>query len=877
MSGSIFDVKTFGALGDGKTDDTAAFQRALDAIEALSPETDSHGRVISPAGAVLHIPFGKYLLNKTLHIRRQMIIQGVSGAGDQAGTRLVFAPDIDGIVIERQDIPTVNPFGFQLGDWTVIRDVAIWSDGQHIFSRQPNPAVNEDEPISASSAHINHQPLHGHGVVLMSRARLVNCNIEGFHYDGIYIDTVDLFKNANNFEIHNCRIKTNGRHGIFVCGGNNSNAGRIIGVDCSNNAAWGIYDRSFLGNTYVGCHSADNGHYATDVLCLLVDPNTPDITYAGTGDSGFYRATDGGRNWAAFNRGLSVGGFNAKVSALALDATGVLYMGTLDAGVLRRDPPVWMPTTADWTAINQGLSNLTVQALVIADKPTILYAGTRGGLFRSTDSGQNWNTPVLANQNVQALALGRGKPDTLYAGTPGGVFISTDGGQNWNAPGLTNQNVKALAFSPKTRKPIIYAGTTSGVFISTDGGKTWSLSLPNQRVAALVIDPQTSITIYAGTDAGIFKSLDSGETWTASSNGLATLDVRALGIDPQTPTTIYAGTHPKAGFDALKNLGGVYRSIDGGATWHGGFDNPRNPDPENASRTFYGGGYKTTQTLASNVMVGCYSEGDQGNGNELFSPTLVLGGKLGGGFNPITNAGIVNERGIINLPLLSSVVHKVRTIVRRANSILPRNSPDTYSILIDDEIILVNLANGFMVLVLQAAKAVSGQQFVIKRIDPELTDPANPPSSYTSLGVHIQVLGGGLIDTEPVVKLTQPNTGIALIANGDANNYQIISTIGKIRPERTPYSTDHRISISDYIVGVDTSTKALTMTLPNPLAIADGAVLIIKDEKNNASSHPITIKRNASEKINGVAMDLTINTNSGSVRLYTDRANWFTV
>ena len=35
MSGSVFDVKTFGAVGDGQADDTAAFLRALDAIEAL--------------------------------------------------------------------------------------------------------------------------------------------------------------------------------------------------------------------------------------------------------------------------------------------------------------------------------------------------------------------------------------------------------------------------------------------------------------------------------------------------------------------------------------------------------------------------------------------------------------------------------------------------------------------------------------------------------------------------------------------------------------------------------------------------------------------------------------------------------------------------
>jgi hypothetical protein len=47
-----------------------------------------------------------------------------------------------------------------------------------------------------------------------------------------------------------------------------------------------------------------------------------------------------------------------------------------------------------------------------------------------------------------------------------------------------------------------------------------------------------------------------GEDWTAAHTGLTDLDVRVLAIDPTTPTTLYAG-----------GLGGVYKSVDGGAHW----------------------------------------------------------------------------------------------------------------------------------------------------------------------------------------------------------------------------------------------------------------------------------------------------------------------
>ena len=152
---------------------------------------------------------------------------------------------------------------------------------------------------------------------------------------------------------------------------------------------------------------------------------------------------------------------------------------------------VWLacPDTAlaqvTWTQIT---GSVRIQALLIDPAtPTILYAGTDNGVFKSTDGGATWGAvnAGLANGFVRALALDHGNPTTLYAGTRDGVFKSTDAGMTWQAQsvGLTNRGVRSLAVDPAT-PTTLYAGTSGQaqfeppdvLFKSVDGGATWESS-----------------------------------------------------------------------------------------------------------------------------------------------------------------------------------------------------------------------------------------------------------------------------------------------------------------------------------------------------------------------------------------------------------------
>ena len=182
---------------------------------------------------------------------------------------------------------------------------------------------------------------------------------------------------------------------------------------------------------------------------------------------------------------------------------------------------------ANWAAINH-VTNLAVFALAIdPTNPSTLYAGTTGGVFKSTDMGVSRAAiNHVTNLAVFALAIDPTNPSTFYAGTTfGGVFKRTDMGASWAAinRGLTFHDVYALAVDP-TNTRILYAGThTGGMFKSTNMTARWTpinngLTFP--VILALALDPTNPSTLYAGTTGGVFKSTDRGANWSVINNGL---------------------------------------------------------------------------------------------------------------------------------------------------------------------------------------------------------------------------------------------------------------------------------------------------------------------------------------------------------------------
>jgi hypothetical protein len=106
-----------------------------------------------------------------------------------------------------------------------------------------------------------------------------------------------------------------------------------------------------------------------------------------------------------------------------------------------------------WTPIISPGGGGAFPLLFDPANPNIVYARGRGGMYKSTNGGNSWHAinTGLTNLVVQALVINPVNPTTLYVGTNGGgIFKSINSGGSWSAvnTGLINFTVWSMAIDP---------------------------------------------------------------------------------------------------------------------------------------------------------------------------------------------------------------------------------------------------------------------------------------------------------------------------------------------------------------------------------------------------------------------------------------------
>jgi hypothetical protein len=158
-------------------------------------------------------------------------------------------------------------------------------------------------------------------------------------------------------------------------------------------------------------------------------------------------------------------------------------------------------------------------------------------------------------------------------------------------------------------------------FTGLDAEGTWELRGPinvGGRVTDVIGDPANASKFYVGAaSGGVWKTLDGGATFTAIFDGQGSQSTGALAIDPSDSNVLYVGTgEANPGGGSVTYPGdGVWKTTNGGATWqHLGLDQTVTigrivVDPKTPSNVFVAA---TGNLFSRNVDRGVFRSQDGG-------------------------------------------------------------------------------------------------------------------------------------------------------------------------------------------------------------------------------------------------------------------------
>ncbi len=239
--------------------------------------------------------------------------------------------------------------------------------------------------------------------------------------------------------------------------------------------------------------------------------------------------------------------------------------------------------------------------LVLVCAAAALLCGTVGS------SAQQYSNSLYQNLRWRCIGPFRGgrtvgavgipsQPNTFFIGVNnGGVWKTTDAGRTWkpifdDAPTgsvgdlavcESNPNVIYVGSGEGLQRPDLSTG--DGIYKTTDGGKTWrNLGLKDaQQIGSIIVDPKDTNRVFVAAlghpygpneERGVYRSLDGGATWQRVLYKDENTGAIQVAFDPTNSQIVYADLW--AGRQGPWENGqwqgpgsGLYKSTDGGTTW----------------------------------------------------------------------------------------------------------------------------------------------------------------------------------------------------------------------------------------------------------------------------------------------------------------------
>ncbi|MGB3074180.1 MAG: T9SS type A sorting domain-containing protein [Chitinophagales bacterium] len=323
---------------------------------------------------------------------------------------------------------------------------------------------------------------------------------------------------------------------------------------------------------------------------IAINPVDTNIIFAGTPCGGLWKSTNGGLNWNTNNSDLLP---NISIGDIAINpihpdtmyaatgdsygyeiyafAIGYFWGGTYSAGLMKSTDggQSWNSTGLSY---DQTDGQLIYRVVVSPANPNLLFAATRGGLYKSADAAATWTKVV--NGFFFDVEFNAGNPNTVYAVDDHHCFVSTNGGSTWTQSIAMLQDAGtgsriSIAVTPANSN-LIYVWTQAGSFyVSPDGGISFNeMSSPaslasSQGVYDIVLaaSPTNANMVVAG-GVNLVRSVNGGQSWDIIGGGYS------FGADKIHPDFHAAVYYPNDGTRLLAgNDGGIFRSTQGSFPW----------------------------------------------------------------------------------------------------------------------------------------------------------------------------------------------------------------------------------------------------------------------------------------------------------------------
>ena len=204
-----------------------------------------------------------------------------------------------------------------------------------------------------------------------------------------------------------------------------------------------------------------------------------------------------------------------------------------------------------------------------------LYLGTIGlSVWFTDDFGDSLgrylsDSGLYSESRIWALARHPAAPDEILAGTDSGIYrLVRKTGQFTRVPSPMDELcVWSIAQSPHDPDVVLAGTRPAALFRSEDRGRSWHcLPVPFPETCAAVVyprvtqiqfDPDDPDFVVAGLEiGGVWRSLDGGKRWESRSKGMVSDDVHGLAIVHEGSRILYATTNK-----------GLHASHDDGDSW----------------------------------------------------------------------------------------------------------------------------------------------------------------------------------------------------------------------------------------------------------------------------------------------------------------------